>query len=231
MAYLNVPLYEPALDEVYIDGKRHYKTPEGNIYPSMTTVLSRYKEPSLKKWRDSVGAEKADQIRDRAATFGSVVHNMCEAYMRGEDMPKHNHFHMSRFKMLQRVIDTRIDAVYGLECALYSNRLKVAGRTDVIGLWDNVPSVIDWKNSTKPKKAAWIDNYFMQGAGYSCMWAERTKDRETTPRQIVVVVSVEHEIEPQIFIEPVAKWIGPLENVISQFGGATHDPSISSESN
>ena len=222
MAYLNDPLFELKLNETYIDDKRHYVTPEGRIYPSVTTILSRYKEPSLVKWKQRVGEEEADRIRDKAAAFGTVVHNMCEAYMRSEELPKHNHLHRERFKMLRKVIDERIGCIYGLECALYSDDLRAAGRTDVIGEWDGIPSVIDWKNSAKPKRAEWIDNYFMQGGAYSYMWAERTRDKLTTPRQIVVVISIEHEIEPQIFIEPVAKWIKPMENVFSQFGGEIH---------
>lgn len=216
MAHLNIK-YNLDLQTTDVDGKRHYITPQGNIYPSMTTILSRYKEPSLQKWKDRVGEVEANKIRDKAANFGTKIHEMCEAYILGKDLPTHNNFHRSRFETLRKVIDERFGDVYALEAALYSDRLKVAGRTDVIGLFDGIPSVIDFKNSNKPKKAEWIHDYFHQGAGYSFMYAERTGDRETIPRQIVIVVSVEHEIEPQVFIQPVARWIKPMEDVISKF--------------
>lgn len=211
------------LNTTYVDDQRYYVTPRGKIYPSITTILSRYKEPSLNEWKNRVGPDAAERIRDKAAIFGTKIHDMCEAYIGGKELPEHNHLHRARYQVLRRIIDKNIGAVYALECPLYSDRLKIAGRTDVIGQWSGIPSLIDWKNSDKPKRREWIDNYFMQGAAYSCMWAERTGSRETTPRQIVIVNTVPHEDEPQIFIEPVAKWIKPLENVISEFGGEIHD--------
>lgn len=216
MANLNIKYVAPDLQRVEIGGKRHYVT-EGGTYPSVTTVLSHYKEASLLKWKQRVGLDEAAKISQKAADFGTIMHKMCESYILNEEMPEHNMFHAERFKGLKKVIDNSISDVYAIEASLWSDKLKLAGQLDLNGVFEGVNSIIDFKNSNKPKKREWIDNYFMQGAAYSCMWVERTKDRDTAPRQIVIINSVEHEDEPQIFIEPVAKWIGPLVKVIESY--------------
>lgn len=217
MAYLDIR-YKLDLETTSINGSRYYETPDGRAYPSVTTVLGRYKEPSLLAWKQRIGFAEADKIANKAADFGTKIHEMCEAYILGQPLPEHNHFHKSRFEIMKKLIDEDFGAVYALEAALYSHKLKTAGRTDVIGQFRGIPSVIDFKNANKPKKKEWIDNYFYQGAAYSYMYYELTKDEDTTPRQIVIVVSVEHENEPQIFIEPVASWISPMINLFKQYG-------------
>lgn len=212
MAVLDIR-YHLDLDTVEVDGKRHYVTPEGNQYASMTTVLSRYKEATsgdgLKRWKASVGEEKAKKIMENASEFGTAVHDAAEAYILGRDMPKLDFFQRDRFNGIKNIIDTRIGNVYACETALYTDRFKIAGRNDLMADFDGIPSVIDWKNSNKPKKREWISNYFLQGFGYGYMWRERRGVDDTTPKQIVIVNTTPHE-EPQIFIEKMNDWYKPF---------------------
>lgn len=211
--------YDLNLDTTEVDGKRHYVTPQGNVYPSVTTVISRYKEATsdgIQKWRDKVGHERADKIRDNAADFGTAIHSMAEAYIKDEPLPEADFFQKDRWAGLKRVIDRNFGAVYACETCLYSDVLKIAGRTDVIGEFNGVPSLIDFKNSNKPKLLKYVDTWFLQGSAYSYMWAERTKDPATTPRQLVFINTVPHD-DPQVFIEPVGRWIPKLKDVVKQY--------------
>ncbi len=202
------------LDTEDVEGKRHYRTPEGLLYPSMTTVLSRYKEATsgdaLRKWQASVGGvEKADKIRDAAGVFGTAIHDAAEAYIRGHELPKLDFFQRDRFNGLKKVIDKHVGKVYAVETALYTNRFKIAGRSDLLSEWDGVPSIVDWKNSNKPKQAKYISNYFLQGFGYGYMYRELRGADDTTPKQIVIVNTTPHE-EPQIFVEKMNDWYKPF---------------------
>ena len=219
MASLDIR-YHLDLDTTEVDGKRHYITPEGNLYPSMTTVLSRYKEATsgdgLKKWKEKMGEERAQKIMENASTFGTAVHDMCEAYIMGRPMPKADFFQKDRFHGLKNIIDQRITNVYACETALYTDRFKIAGRNDLMADFDGVPSVIDWKNSNKPKKPEWISNYFLQGFGYGYMYRERCGANDSTPKQIVIVNTTPHE-EPQIFVEQMNDWYKPFLDMVKNF--------------
>lgn len=219
MANLDIR-YHLDMDTQEVNGKRHYVTPEGNIYPSMTTVLSRYKEATsgdaLAKWRAKVGEAKADYIMKKASTFGTAVHDLCEAYIMERPLPKADFFQMDRFNGLREIIDTRIGNVYACETALYTDRFKIAGRNDLMADFDGVPSVIDWKNSDKPKKKDWISNYFLQGFGYGYMWRERRGVDDTTPKQIVIINTTPHD-EPQIFVEKMNDWYKPFLDMVELY--------------
>ena len=97
--------------------------------------------------------------------------------------------------------------VYAIEAPLYSDKLKIAGRTDVIGKFDNINSVIDYKTSTRPKKPEWVENYWLQLAIYNYMFAEIIRDRKLIPTQLVLLISVEGETEPQIMTQQSSVWV------------------------
>ena len=93
--------------------------------------------------------------------------------------------------------DTYLEEVFAIECPLYSDYLKVAGRVDCIGLFKGKPAIIDFKTANKRKMKKWIGNYFMQEAAYAVMFEEMTKIPIT---QLVTVIAVTQD-EPQLFIE------------------------------
>jgi len=193
---------------------RQYVDPDGNTYPSITTVLSILSEDSIRAWRARVGEEKANQISRVASTRGTTVHNIIEKYVANDpeyikgEMP-HN---VQTFKDVQKVIDKGVTKVYQQEAPLYSKHLGVAGRVDCVGQWNGKDSIIDWKTSRKFKKKEWISSYFMQCAAYAIMWEERTG---MPIKQLVVCIAGDEG--SQVFVEDRDNWTEKLIETINEY--------------
>jgi len=193
---------------------RQYVDPDGNTYPSITTVLSILSEDSIRAWRARVGEEKANQISRIASTRGTTVHNIIEKYVANDpeyikdEMP-HN---IQTFKDVQKVIDEGVTKVYQQEAPLYSKHLGVAGRVDCVGQWNGKDSIIDWKTSRKFKKKEWISSYFMQCAAYAIMWEERTG---MPIKQLVVCIAGDEG--SQVFVEDRDNWTEKLIETINEY--------------
>ena len=187
-----------------INGKRHYVTPNGK-YPSVTTVLGFFKAAGLKAWRERVGSEEANRITARATRRGTSVHKLAEDYLSNKVNFTEGHMptNVQSFSSLRPILDESIGEIYGLEVPLYSDELRVAGRTDCIGTYKGEPAIIDFKTSNKPKKHEWIDNYFEQGACYAKMFEERTGFSIKT---VVILIAVDDN-KPQVFIENADNYI------------------------
>ena len=193
-----------------IDGKRHYITPDGNRYVSITTLLSNLSKAGIQKWRNRVGVEEANRISTKASRQGTGVHSICESYIKNEDgfldgrMPNE----VEMFQSIESLLDC-IDDVHCVEGALYSDELKLAGRTDLIAKFDNQLAVIDYKTSRKIKTWEMCHSYFMQGAFYAMAYEERTG---IPINNIVIIMAVENE-KPLLFRETKDRWIEPLNQV------------------
>ena len=193
-----------------VDGKRHYVTPDGNKYISITTLLSNLSKAGIQKWRERVGAEEANRISTKASRQGTGVHSICESYIKNEDgfldgrMPNE----VEMFQSIESLLDC-IDDVHCVEGALYSDELKLAGRTDLIAEFDNQLAVIDYKTSRKIKTWEMCHSYFMQGAFYAMAYEERTG---IPINNIVIIMAVENE-NPSLFRETKDRWIEPLNQV------------------
>ena len=193
-----------------IDGKRHYITPDGNRYVSITTLLSNLSKAGISAWRKRVGAEEANRISTKASRQGTGVHSICESYIKNEDgfldgrMPNE----VEMFQSIESLLDC-IDDVHCVEGALYSDELKLAGRTDLIAEFDNQLAVIDYKTSRKIKTWEMCHSYFMQGAFYAMAYEERTG---IPINNIVIIMAVENE-KPLLFRETKDRWIEPLNEV------------------
>lgn len=212
----NMPQLEPLHSEE-VDGKRFYITPNGMKVPSVTTVLGHFKKQKLFEWQNRVGIEEADRIKRRAGVRGTKFHNMMEKYLKNES--RQNIFEDVMPDMIQAFNDAKkyidkIDNIHYIESPLYSEILGLAGRTDVIGEYDGVPSIIDFKTSLKVKKEAWIDNYFEQGTAYSLMYEELTG---IEIEQIVIIISVDHEDKPQEFIKNRIDYVDSLMDKIDSY--------------
>ena len=184
-------------DRKEIDGVRHYVTPNGN-YPSVTTVLGAMLDKSaLDEWRARVGDEQADFTSRLAASRGTNIHNMCENYVRGEDVDVSMPFNAELFDQVKKVLDEHVDDIIGCELTLKSDNLKIAGSCDLIALYDGKLSIIDYKTSAKNKMKGWIESYFLQTALYSYMLWEMTG---MMAQQCVIIIAVDEEPMPQVFI-------------------------------
>ena len=189
------------LERVVIDGKRHYVTPEGGKYKSVTTILDeKLDKTALLEWRKKVGEAEANRISTQAANRGTAIHNIAEHYLlNNESFPKGSMpANIDTFRKLRPILDEHIGKIYGLEYFLYSDALKTAGATDCIAEFDGVNSIVDFKTARKPKKEEWIESYFLQATCYAMMAEERLG---LVIPQIAILIAVDHE-DPQVFVKP-----------------------------
>jgi hypothetical protein len=152
-----------------VNGKRHYCTPDGKKLPSVTTILDKTKPQekvnALHNWRKRVGEDAATTIVTEAANTGTIMHGMLEEYLLGTARPPGTNFVQKiAYPMAQTIITNgliHLTECWGTEIPLYYPELY-AGTTDGAGLWKNKPAIIDFKQTNKPKKREWIEDYFIQ---------------------------------------------------------------------
>ena len=215
------PVSLPEIKAKTTDGVRLYETPEGNKYPSITTVLSARNKKGLFEWRKRVGEDVANHIARTAAARGTKVHHMCEDYLNNvhlewpEKWDKHKkHFlPYALFKVFREQALCHIDHIYAQEAGLYSDKYKVAGRVDCIADYKGKLSIIDFKTSTKERIDAWNENYYIQGSGYAEMFGERTG---IIVEQVVILVVTE-DGTVQEFVKQKHDYIGPLIETINEW--------------
>lgn len=190
------------------DGEsRYYETPTGQKYPSVTTVLDKTSDKSfLHAWRKRIGADKADKITKQASNRGTAMHSLCEKFVLNEelDLTEAMPLHIHLFKQLETPLSEHVDNVRLSEGSLFSHRLKVAGSADLVADWKGVRSLIDFKSSNRYKRKEWIENYFIQTTLYSMMLYEMTG---ISCSQVVIMIAVEEENEPQMFVDDITDWI------------------------
>jgi ATP-dependent exoDNAse (exonuclease V) beta subunit len=192
---------------------RFYKTPEGKIYPSVTTVLGKTTDKSyLDEWRSKVGDEEANKVSSRASRRGTRIHKLAEDQLLGRPLTFNSIHDQITFNSLKKVFP-RISNVRHIEHQLYSNILESAGTVDLVADFDFVPAIIDWKTSTRPKYKDEISNYFIQAAAYAFMYWEVYK---VPVRWIVIIMAVDNDA-PIIFIEKIDPWIQEYRKLRNQF--------------
>lgn len=194
---------------------RTYITPEGNKYPSITTVLGAGEKQWLTNWRQSLGEAKADKEMKRAADRGTAVHLMVERMLNNEDDPTRGQKpeHVTEFNSL-RLHLRKINNIHTQETALWSDMLRVAGRVDCIGEYQGKLAIIDFKTATNDKDATKIQDYFLQTAAYSLMYEERYG---IMVDEIVIIMSVEKGVLPLVFKQKVEPYIEPLLHRVSSY--------------
>ena len=205
----------PKLKTKTINKNRFYVTPEGNEYPSITTVLSIRNKKGLVEWRKRVGNDVANYVAGKAASRGTKVHHMCEDYLNNEDINHHQKDFLPwcLFTQLKNKVLCNIDNIYAQECGLYSDKYKVAGRADCIAEYDNVLSVIDFKTSTRERDDAWNENYYIQGSAYAEMFTELTG---IDVSQIVILVVTE-DGTVQEFVKKKFDYLEALKDSVTEW--------------
>lgn len=206
-----IPRFEyRKIERKSVDGSRLYFCPNGERLPSVTTILDKTKTEEKKKalndWRKRVGYEKAASITKEAAGRGTRMHTFLENYMhKGESgSPGTNPFSRESHKMADHVISSGLSKVtefYGSEVSLYHPELY-AGTTDCVGLYDGELTIIDFKQTNKPKKKEWIEDYFLQLVAYA--WAHNKIFGTDIRRGIIMMCSPDlnyqqFEVTPETF--------------------------------
>ena len=189
-------------------GKRLYATPDGHKVPSVTTILDKTKPAesriALANWRKAVGEAKAQQITTEAANRGTRMHTYLENFIKGEALKEtvSNPYAQQSLVMAKKVIAEgmiHVDEVWGSEVPLYFPELY-AGTTDCVGIHKGEQSILDFKQTNKPKKREYIDDYFIQLTAYAMAHNEV---HGTNIRKGVILMCVKpEEISPGVWAEP-----------------------------
>ena len=155
-----------------INDERHYEVGSSKL-PSVTTILgatqSDEKRASLEAWKNKVGGIEADRIKNTAANRGTAMHSYLEMHLNGENLLDLTIEGLAARSMAQTIIDkglTELHEIWGNEVVLYYPELY-AGQTDLCGVYQGRDSIIDFKQSNKPKKDEWIEDYKLQLAAYA----------------------------------------------------------------
>ena len=206
MAITNKYPYQQ-LNKVNIDGSRRYITPDGFKVPSVTTILDATKSEESKKalenWRKRVGHKKAQEITTEAAGRGTRMHKWVEDFIREDKRgePGSNPYSQQSHLMATQIIEqglTKCNEFWGTEVSLYFPEVY-AGTTDLCGIHDGDEAIMDHKQSNKPKKREWIDDYFVQTCAYALAHNEIYG---TTIRKGVIFMCVKPELVGGVWAKP-----------------------------
>ena len=172
MKHNNKFIYPKSMREV-INGKRHYNINEKEKLPSVTTIISATqsadKTASLAAWRVRVGEDNAARIVDTAGARGTAMHKILEKYILKDGYIDLTTVGREAHNMAIRVIEQglcNVTEYYGLEATLYYPGLY-AGATDMVAIHKGDEAIIDFKQTNKPKKREWIEDYCLQLAAYA----------------------------------------------------------------
>ena len=204
--------------------------------PSVTTILgatrSADSEAKLAAWRQREGEKKADQIRDDAAARGTIMHRILEGHIKGEGHMDLTKLGMEAGTMAQNIIDkghfSPLTEVRGLEMPLWYPGLY-AGASDVAGVYNGQPAIIDFKQSNKYKKREWIDDYFIQCAAYA---VAHNYVYRTNIQSGVILISVKggdvlrYESEGKEFQHFMWTWLGRVGQYYKQQASGTIVPNV-----
>jgi len=165
----------PKSQRSLIEGKRHYDIDDGGQQklPSVTTIISATqsdeKRQALANWKARLGDQAADRVRDVAALRGTAMHTYLEAYIRGTGHRDLTSVGKEAEPMAKKIISdglTDLNEIWGSEVTLYYPDLY-AGATDIVGIYNGRESIIDFKQTNKPKRREWIEDYFIQIGAYA----------------------------------------------------------------
>ena len=213
----------PEVTTETINRKRFYVTPEGNKYPSITTVLSTRKKEGLFEWRKRVGNDVANYVARTSASRGTKVHHMCEDYLNNEfDEEKHkkDFLPFCLFNQLKDQVLCNVGNIHAQEAGLYSDKYKVAGRVDCVAEYKDTLSIIDFKTSTRERSDDWNENYYIQGSAYAEMFEERTKIKID---QVVILVVTE-DGTVQEFVKNKQDYLPMLEESMNEWSRTNETP-------
>ena len=169
----NKKYHYPSSSRAKVDGIRRYVIGESKL-PSVTSILDATKsdedKAALANWRERTGHKEAEAITKAASSRGSKMHNYLESFLLGREnlsfFNDNEKFKLMAKEIIDKGLKNRLEEIYGVECTLYYPE-KYAGTADCVGIYDGKETIIDFKQSNKPKKAEYIDSWFLQTSAYS----------------------------------------------------------------
>lgn len=216
------------MQRVEVEGKRRYLTPDGERLPSVTTVLDATKseesKQALNNWRKRVGTAQSQAITTEAAGRGTRMHKWLENYVKTGETgdPGSNPYSIQSHNMAHSIITQGLvncNEFWGTEVPLYYPKIY-AGTTDLCGVHDGSEAIMDHKQTNKPKKREWIDDYFVQLAAYA---NAHNEVHGTKIRKGVIFMCDPNSIYQEFIIEGTEfdkyteLWFNRLEQYYSKF--------------
>ena len=211
LANKGIPLVErypySTIERESVDGKRLYATPDGHRVPSVTTILSQTKDMThLHAWRKRVGESEAQRIATESANIGTVMHKSLERHVLGQDRtPGSNLIQQKAHEMANVIIEQGLKGVtevWGSEINLYYPELY-AGTTDLVGVYNGAPAIMDFKQSRRLKKAEWVEDYYLQLVAYAEAHNKLFGTRIRTGRMFICTQANEYQ---SFEIDDYDKW-------------------------
>ena len=150
-------------------GTRFYDF-QGMRLPSVTTVLAKTKNQSyLTAWKNKVGHEKAEAIKNLSSKRGTAMHKFLEHHISGTGYDDLTAIGCQAKPMATKIVEmglAPVSEIYGSEVMLHYPGLY-AGSTDLVCMHNDMETIVDFKQSNRPKKEEWIEDYYMQIAAYA----------------------------------------------------------------
>lgn len=202
-----------------LEGSRKYALPDGQRVSSVTTIIEATKseesKQALNNWRKRVGVQKAQQITTEAASRGTRMHKWLENYVCDDAMgePGSNPYSQQSHKMASGIVENfltpNVTEIYGTEVSLYYPGLY-AGTTDCVANWQGEVSILDFKQTNKPKKTEWVQDYFLQLCAYAL--AHNEVYGTNISQGVILMCSQEYELQHWViagaeFEAYTQKWI------------------------
>ena len=198
------------LEVTYQSGSRFYQSPNGEKYPSVTTVTGWEKNEFFAKWR----AENPKESK-RVLNRGNFLHDLIERYLNNEDINllSESPTVASLFVQMKDTLEN-IDNIHALEVPLWSSTLGLAGRVDCVAEYNGELSIIDFKGSTRQKRKSDIGNYMLQATAYAIMWHERTGTPVDT---FHIIISSENGMPCEVFTGNPMDYVPKLHKTIENY--------------
>ena len=163
----------PKSSRATVDGIRRYLLGETKL-PSVTSILdatrSEEDKAALANWRERTGQKEAEAITKAASSRGSQMHNYLESYLLGREnlsfFEDNEQYKLMAKEIIEKGLKNRLDEIWGVECTLYYPD-KYAGTADCVGVYEGKETIIDFKQSNKPKREEYVEDYYYQIAAYS----------------------------------------------------------------
>lgn len=216
----NIPKNKTILEtptRTEINSQRWYKFSNGNLYPSITTLINHPKPAELIQWEISMGEEEAKKEQQRCAKRGDLFHKTCELFLQNDntykELLRQDKLNNYLFKQCKKTL-TNIQNVRYQEHILYSHDIKIAGTVDVIANFNNKFSIIDFKTSTKIKKQSEIFHYFLQCTAYALCYEEIFNQKI---EDLIIIIATEKSLSPIVFQGKTDDYIIPLFKKINNF--------------
>ncbi len=209
-----------------INGSRHYNL-EGSNLPSVTSIIKATKseedKAALEAWKQRVGHKEAERIKNEASNRGSSMHSYIEKFLLGKFnldlIDEDNRSKKMALEIIDNGLKNKLSEVWGAEATLYYPG-KYAGTADCIGIYEGKETIIDFKQSNKPKKEEYIEDYFLQLGAYSL--AHNTVYNSRITQVVILLCTVDKlfqdfKIEGDELINFEKKFLEKVEQFYNKF--------------